>query len=49
MKRCLPKKTPLGRRGQLADIAKAAVFLASDDAVWITREQISVSGSIYGF
>lgn len=36
--------TPLGRRGQPEDIAKAAVFLASDDAAWITGEQISVSG-----
>jgi 3-oxoacyl-[acyl-carrier protein] reductase len=42
-------KTPLGRRGQPADIAKAVVFLASDDAAWITGEQISVSGGMYGF
>jgi 3-oxoacyl-[acyl-carrier protein] reductase len=41
--------TPLGRRGQPSDIAKAAVFLASDDAAWITGEQISVSGGMYGF
>ena len=41
--------TPLGRRGQPEDIAKAAVFLASDDAGWITGEQISVSGGMYGF
>jgi 3-oxoacyl-[acyl-carrier protein] reductase len=41
--------TPLGRRGQPQDIAKAAVFLASDDAAWITGEQISVSGGMYGF
>ena len=41
--------TPLGRRGQPEDIAKAAVFLASDDAAWITGEQISVSGDMYGF
>ena len=42
-------KTPLGRRGQPGDIAKAVVFLASDDAAWITGEQISVSGGMYGF
>lgn len=34
--------TPLGRRGKPEDIAKAAVFIASDDAAWITGEQISV-------
>lgn len=42
-------KTPLGRRGQPEDIAKAVVFLASDDAAWITGEQLSVSGGMYGF
>jgi len=42
-------KTPLGRRGQPEDIAKAAVFLASNEASWITGEQISVSGGMYGF
>jgi len=41
--------TPLGRRGQPEDIAKAVVFLASNDAAWITGEQISVSGGMYGF
>ncbi|WP_343671220.1 glucose 1-dehydrogenase [Chitinophaga sp.] len=41
--------TPLGRRGQPEDIAKVAVFLASDDAAWITGEHISVSGGMYGF
>ena len=41
--------TPLGRMGQPGDIAKAAVFLASDDSAWITGEQISVSGGMYGF
>ena len=43
------EKTPLGRRGQPEDIAKVAVFLASADAAWITGEQISVSGGMYGF
>ncbi|MCF0038689.1 SDR family oxidoreductase [Dyadobacter sp. CY399] len=36
--------TPHGRRGRPEDIAKASVFLDSDDAVWITGERISVSG-----
>jgi 3-oxoacyl-[acyl-carrier protein] reductase len=40
--------TPLGRTGQPEDIAKVAVFLASDDAAWITGEKISVSGGVYG-
>jgi 3-oxoacyl-[acyl-carrier protein] reductase len=41
-------KTPLGRTGQPDDIAKVAIFLASDDSGWITGEKISVSGGIYG-
>ena len=41
--------TPLGRRGKPEDIAKAAVFLASDETAWITGEAISVSGGMYGF
>ncbi|GAA3757476.1 glucose 1-dehydrogenase [Flavobacterium ginsengiterrae] len=41
--------TPLSRTGQPEDIAKAAVFLASDDSGWINGEKISVSGGIYGF
>jgi 3-oxoacyl-[acyl-carrier protein] reductase len=36
--------TPLGRSGQPDDIAKVAVFLASDDAGWLTGERISASG-----
>ena len=40
--------TPLGRTGQPEDIAKAAVFLASNEASWITGEKISVSGGLYG-
>lgn len=40
--------TPLGRVGQPEDIARVAVFLASDDAAWITGEKISVSGGLYG-
>lgn len=36
--------TPLGRAGMPDDIAPAAVFLASDEARWITGEIIGVSG-----
>ena len=36
--------TPLGRIGQPGDIAKVAVFLASDDSQWVNGEKISVSG-----
>jgi 3-oxoacyl-[acyl-carrier protein] reductase len=36
--------TPLGRYGQPEDIAKVAVFLASDDSAWLTGERISASG-----
>jgi len=35
---------PLGRIGQPEDIAKVAVFLASDDSAWLTGERISASG-----
>jgi 3-oxoacyl-[acyl-carrier protein] reductase len=38
--------TPLGRIGQPGDIAKVAVFLASDDAGWVNGEKISVSGGL---
>ena len=36
--------TPLGRLGQPDDIAKVAVFLASDDAAWVSGERIAVAG-----
>ena len=36
--------TPLGRIGQPDDIAKVAVFLASDEAGWITGERLAASG-----
>jgi len=41
-------KTPLGRTGQPDDIAKVAVFLASDAGAWVHGEKIAVSGGIYG-
>ena len=40
----LVAQVPLGRIGQPSDIAKVAVFLASDDAGWVTGERIQVAG-----
>lgn len=37
-------ETPLGRIGKPKDIAKVAVFLASDDSYWVNGELIAVSG-----
>ena len=37
-------RTPLGRVGAPDDIAKVAVFLASDDSAWITGEVLPVGG-----
>jgi 3-oxoacyl-[acyl-carrier protein] reductase len=39
-------KTPLGRFGQPDDIARVAVFLASQDSSWLTGERISASGGL---
>lgn len=36
--------TPLGRIGDVNDVARAALFFASDDAAWITGEILQVSG-----
>lgn len=37
---------PLGRLGQVGDVAKAALFLASDDAAYITGQTINVDGGM---
>ena len=39
-------QTPLGRVGQPGDIASVAVFLASDDAKWITGELVIAGGGL---
>jgi len=38
--------TPLGRIGQPSDIGRIAVFLASDEASWLTGEIILASGGL---
>lgn len=40
------RQTPLGRVGKPDDIAKVAVFLASDDSYWVTGETIAASGGM---
>jgi 3-oxoacyl-[acyl-carrier protein] reductase len=40
------RQTPLGRVGRPGDIASVAVFLASDDAGWLTGEHILASGGL---
>ena len=35
---------PMGRIGRPEDIARVALFLASDQSAWVTGERISVSG-----
>lgn len=43
-KQLVVSRTPLGRVGQPEDIAKVAVFLASDDSAWMTGEVLPVGG-----
>jgi len=42
----LEAQTPLGRIGQPHDVAPAAVFLASDEAAWITGETWHIAGGL---
>lgn len=44
MRKQVEAATPLRRIGQPQDIAGAAVFLASEDAAWITGETFVISG-----
>jgi 3-oxoacyl-[acyl-carrier protein] reductase len=39
-------QVPLGRSGQVGDIAPLAVFLASADSGWLTGEQLVASGGM---
>ncbi|HEY4384137.1 MAG TPA: SDR family oxidoreductase [Ktedonobacteraceae bacterium] len=44
LEKIIGKNTPLGRVGQPEDLADVIVFLASEQARWITGQLISVSG-----
>jgi len=46
LEKALVAQTPLGRTGQVGDIAPIAVFLASDDSAWLTGEQLLATGGI---
>ncbi len=37
---------PLGRVGEPEDIANAALFLASDEAAWVTGAVLNVDGGL---
>jgi 3-oxoacyl-[acyl-carrier protein] reductase len=39
-------QTPLGRIGQVGDIASLAVFLASNDSGWLTGDQLLAAGGL---
>jgi len=39
-------QVPLGRTGQVTDIAPIAVFLASNDSAWLTGEELVASGGL---
>jgi 3-oxoacyl-[acyl-carrier protein] reductase len=39
-------QTPLGRIGQVDDIAGVATFLASNDAKWLTGELVRAGGGL---
>ncbi|RYG71767.1 glucose 1-dehydrogenase [bacterium] len=42
----LIEQTPLGRVGQVEDIASIALFLASNDSAWLTGEQLLAGGGM---
>jgi 3-oxoacyl-[acyl-carrier protein] reductase len=43
-RKTVESQTPLGRIGQPEDIARAAVFFASDDAGWVTGQTLILAG-----
>jgi 3-oxoacyl-[acyl-carrier protein] reductase len=43
-RKMVESQTPLGRIAQPADIARAAVFFASDDAGWVTGQSLILAG-----
>lgn len=46
LRKQVESRTPLGRIGQVDDIAPAAIFFASNDAKWITGETLIIAGGL---
>ncbi|GBQ85772.1 glucose 1-dehydrogenase [Asaia krungthepensis] len=46
MEKAIIAQTPLGRTGEVEDIGPLAVFLASEDARWLTGETLIASGGL---
>jgi 3-oxoacyl-[acyl-carrier protein] reductase len=44
--KAITAQVPLGRTGQVGDIASIASFLASDDSRWLTGEQLLATGGL---
>jgi 3-oxoacyl-[acyl-carrier protein] reductase len=44
--KAITAQAPLGRTGQVGDIASIASFLASDDSAWLTGEQLLATGGL---
>jgi 3-oxoacyl-[acyl-carrier protein] reductase len=44
--KAITAQVPLGRTGQVGDIASIASFLASDDSAWLTGEQLLATGGM---
>ncbi|EOA85551.1 putative secondary metabolism biosynthetic enzyme [Exserohilum turcicum] len=42
------KRTPMGRIADPVDIARVVAFLASDDAAWVSGQNITISGGASG-
>jgi NAD(P)-dependent dehydrogenase (short-subunit alcohol dehydrogenase family) len=46
LKKALEAQVPMGRLGTAEEVARAAVFLASDDASYLTGAELPVSGGL---
>ena len=46
LRKQIEAQTPLGRIGQVDDVAPAAVFFASTDSAWITGETLRIAGGL---